>query len=410
MSTALTLVVQDSQSGQNFEATFDRFPVRIGRNQLNDLHLDRAYVSQFHASIELNNGRLTAKDLGSTNGTVHNGQRMIRDQPVDLAALPELQIGPLVVRFSLVEQAVESVARTGDLSILDAATPAGAAIMNARTARIQPGHEEPFMQQLLPYIDAYRTAWSNVYRLVYEHLTRLQPEIRETYIKRLLIEHPAIAQESDFQKIAQYYGTECHELGPLTMASAAQACVAELARYFGSTEKFDDPAKLLNFSRSMRDTMDVFLKCFVSLRDGHQEFEAEMLLKERLEERGNLVGGAKDHNALAKTLFDPDGNTTNNCRDLHEIFVEVMTHQVAMIQGVMEGVRQLLEVLSPPAIEKRYDASGRKGGLFNNKYEGLWEEYQTVHADYQDEQKETFSTIFGPGFIGAYAKTAGEAY
>ena len=35
------------------EGLFERFPVRIGRNQLNDLHIDRPYVSQFHAAIDI---------------------------------------------------------------------------------------------------------------------------------------------------------------------------------------------------------------------------------------------------------------------------------------------------------------------------------------------------------------------
>ncbi|MBM4359753.1 MAG: hypothetical protein FJ096_16745, partial [Deltaproteobacteria bacterium] len=99
-----------------------------------------------------------------------------------------------------------------------------------------------------------------------------------------------------------------------------------------------------------------------------------------------------------------------NCHQLHEIFIEVMTHQVAMMNGVMEGVKQLLGTLSPGTIEQRYDRKGKKGGLFSNKYEGLWQEYQTAHADYQGEDKETFLIIFGPQFSHAYAATTGEAY
>ena len=41
-----------ASNGQSFNAVFERFPVRIGRNQLNDLHIDRPYISQFHAHIE----------------------------------------------------------------------------------------------------------------------------------------------------------------------------------------------------------------------------------------------------------------------------------------------------------------------------------------------------------------------
>jgi type VI secretion system protein ImpI len=260
-------------------------------------------------------------------------------------------------------------------------------------------------------VEAYRQAWANVYRLVYEHLTRLQPDVRTNYLKRLLIEHPAVAQEGDFQKVAQYYGVPVHEWGELSTQTAALAAVVELSKQLTpEMPSPDDPTKVLGFARRIRDSMDVFLKCFVSLRDGYQEFEAEVLRKERFEQQGNMVGAAKDHQALANVIFSPDSNSQVTCHQLHEVFVEVMTHQVALLNGVMEGVKQLLEKLSPEAIERQYEQKGKKGGLFSNKYEGLWEAYQTVHGDYRGEDKETFLIIFGPQFSRAYAATTGEAY
>ena len=167
---------------------------------------------------------------------------------------------------------------------------------------------------------------------------------------------------------------------------------------------------MFGFSRRMRDAMQVFLKAFVSLRDGYQEFEAEVLRKERFEEQGNKVGTAKNHTELAEVLFAQEAKSQETSGQLHEIFVEVMTHQVALMNGVMEGVKELLQNLSPEAIEKRYEQKGKKGGLFSNEYEGIWQEYQTVHGDYLGEDKETFLIIFGPQFSRAYAQTTGEAY
>jgi len=63
MPTALVAKVFDTQANQQFEATFERFPVRIGRNQLNDLQIDRPYVSQFHAAIDLRGRDVFVRDL-----------------------------------------------------------------------------------------------------------------------------------------------------------------------------------------------------------------------------------------------------------------------------------------------------------------------------------------------------------
>lgn len=410
MTVVLTAQVLDTQSNQNFEVSYERFPVRIGRNQLNDLHIDRPYVSQFHCSIDLSGPQIWVKDLGSTNGTMYRGQKLVRDHPVEISALPELQIGPVVIRMG-VSEVVRSEVPTRRASVLDIGTPAGTELVERRRTPVQHGQEDPFVRQLVPFIEAYRSAWAGVYRVVYEHLTRLQPEVRTSYLKRLLIEHPTVAQEGDFQKIAQYYGVPPHDWGELSPAQAAMAALIELSTELApDVPKPDDVPKLLGFARRVRDTMEVFLKAFVSLRDGYQEFESEILRKERFEEQGNRVGASRSHRDLGNVLFGHETNSQVTSQQLHEIFVEVMTHQVALLNGVMESVKQLLAKLSPASIEEGYERKGKRSGLFSNKYEGLWKEYQTVHGDYHGEDKETFLIIFGPQFSRAYAATTGEAY
>lgn len=412
MALGLTAVVLDTQSNQSFERSFERFPVRIGRNQLSELPIDRPYVSQFHLALEVVNGRIVAKDLGSTNGTVYGGQKLVREQAIDITANPELKIGPVLVRLRTHDVAqVPAAPPQRQASVLELGTPAGAGLLEQRRQALAPGQEDPFIRQLVPYIEAYRSSWANVYRLMYEHLPRLQPDIRARYLKRILTEHPGVAQEHDFQRVAQYFGVPAHEHGELTGPMAALAAMHELASQLApGAITLESPDQILSFARRLRDTMEVFLKCFVSLRDGYQEFEAEVLRRDRMEQQGNRVGTAIDHSALGQVLLAEGTSSEQNCHQLHEIFVEVMTHQVAMLNGVMEGVKQLLGTLSPQAIEQRYEKKGKKGGLFSNRYEGLWQEYQTAHSDYQGEDKETFLIIFGPQFSRAYAATTGEAY
>jgi type VI secretion system protein ImpI len=410
MSVALRALVLDNQTTESFEATFERFPVRLGRNQLNDLHIDRPYISQFHCALEVQDRQIWARDLGSTNGTVYLGQKLVRDQLVSITASPELQIGPVLIRFELREMAREADRiPTTPGSVLDVGTPAGFAVLEARKRPVPPGSEDPFVRQLVPYVEAYRSAWSNVYRLVYEHLTRLPAEVRTAYLKRLVLEHASLAGETDFQKISQYYGVPVQDIGELSSPIAALAALAELAKTLspGSTLP-DDPSLILAFARRLRDSMEVFLKCFVSLRDGYQEFETEVLRRERYDQQNNRVGAAKDDKELGIALLGPEANPEAS-RQLHEVFVEVMTHQVALMNGVMEGVKQLLAKLAPATLEDEYERKGKKGGLFSNKYEALWKLYETRHADYSGEDTETFLIIFGPQFAGAYAKTTGEA-
>ncbi|MFO0757166.1 MAG: type VI secretion system-associated FHA domain protein [Byssovorax sp.] len=408
MPVALVARVIDTQANQQFDVTFERFPVRIGRNQLNDLHIDRPYVSQFHAAIDIRDRQIFIRDLGSTNGTVYLGRRLARDQPVEITAQPEINIGPIVLRMGLVEaQKQQASAKEGTVLDMDGGGAAAAQQM-ARPKPIPPGAEDPFIRQLLPYIEAYRTAWGAVYRVIYDHLTRLPAELRTNYLKRIGLEHPAVNLEADFQKIAQYYGVDPRTLGELGPPQAALAALTELARTLVPNAKPpEDVPGILTFARRLRDTMEICFKSFISLRDGLQEFEVEVLGRERQSTSGDMVKMAKDVKELGSVLLSPAGGT-DAPRQLYDIFVEVMSHQVAMLDGVMAGVKDLLVKLSPRSLEDETERSGRKTGIFSNKYEALWKHYENRHGDYSGEDKQLFLIIFGPQFARGYDKAAAE--
>src|SRR5689334_7356931 len=170
MPLALVARVFDTQANQSFDKPFERFPVRIGRNQLNDLHIDRPYVSQFHAAIDLRERQIFVRDLGSTNGTLYAGRRLARDTPIDVTGNPEITIGPIVIRMAIVEQAKKPQEPAREGTLLDMNDSGAAAQFTLpRQVAIAPGQEDPFIRQLLPYIEAYRAAWGAVYRVVYEH-------------------------------------------------------------------------------------------------------------------------------------------------------------------------------------------------------------------------------------------------
>lgn len=411
MPLALVVRVFDTQANQQFEMTFERFPVRIGRNQLNDLHVDRPYISQFHASLDVRDRQIFLRDLGSTNGTVYAGRRLVRDQPVDVTGAPEINIGPIVLRLALIEQAMKKPPAMQEGNFLDIRDPSNNALSQlARPKPIPPGAEDPFIRQIVPYIEAYRTAWGAVYRVVYDHLTRLPPELRTNYLKRLGMEHAAVNVEPDFQKIAQYYGVDPRTLGELSPPQAALAALGELSRTLVPGGKtLEDVPSILTFARRLRDTLEVFLKCFIPLRDGYQEFEVGVLARDRDSNEGDRVAMAKDAKELAAVLLGPTGGQ-EAVRKLHEIFVEVMSHQVGLLNGVMEGVKTLLVQLSPKSIEDDFERKGKKAGLFSNKYEALWKFYEDRHGDYSGEDKQTFLIIFGPQFSRAYAAAAVEDY
>jgi DNA-binding winged helix-turn-helix (wHTH) protein len=85
----------------------------IGRDPAAAVWLDSSVVSRHHARIVVSDGRVTAEDLGSRNGTFVNGVRLAHVSP--LAHGDELRIGtvPLVVHVSSGKTPTRTVADAG---------------------------------------------------------------------------------------------------------------------------------------------------------------------------------------------------------------------------------------------------------------------------------------------------------
>jgi len=111
----LSVRVENCATHQFTEHTFQRSPVRIGRNALNELSLQEGYVSLSHAVLRFDPERIQIIDLGSTNGTQVDGVRIESNVPVTLKDSSELRIGDLrlhLVRVSSAGAPVQNRDRT----------------------------------------------------------------------------------------------------------------------------------------------------------------------------------------------------------------------------------------------------------------------------------------------------------
>lgn len=77
----LTVVVHE-KGGKTQRVPFDRDQFSVGREEENDLVLDRANVSKFHLRLRRANGKVEVLDLESTNGTYLNGRKITEPKAV----------------------------------------------------------------------------------------------------------------------------------------------------------------------------------------------------------------------------------------------------------------------------------------------------------------------------------------
>ncbi len=93
-------IIEGPDAGHVFRIEKPR--VTIGRSGA-DLTLSDTEASRLHAAVEVRDTAYTVADLGSTNGTLVDGERI--DGPVDLADKGEFQVGASILMLIVTEEA-----------------------------------------------------------------------------------------------------------------------------------------------------------------------------------------------------------------------------------------------------------------------------------------------------------------
>ena len=94
-------VTEGNHAGKVVAVNKPRF--LIGRNRRSHLQVTSSKVSVHHCFIMKRPGRVWVHDLGSTNGTYVNDEKIVDDR--DLNSGDRLQIGPLVVAVEIEAEA-----------------------------------------------------------------------------------------------------------------------------------------------------------------------------------------------------------------------------------------------------------------------------------------------------------------
>jgi type VI secretion system protein ImpI len=426
--------VVNTQDNSVLERTFDRSPVRIGRSSLNELQIQAPFVSQYHAVLEFDSAgkRLQLRDLGSTNGTaLRTSGRVPPNTVVDLTQHNfEFAIVSLWFQlFFVSEVPVKSdrPKREGTILSLDVnelqkimtgASPSSPAAAGG------PDRAKEVLGRLQPIYDEYRATWAKFYRELFGAVNTLDPASRDRLLQQMQAAMGAAQNEQDFQRLTAHYGRPIAATGAQPAHAttreetvALQALRDLAAAYVPQRGALERVVDVVAFAQKLQDVLDVFFKCFLPLRDGHKQFQTQMDIKKTRPPKEQLsparaVETAREPRELAAKLLDWGDPTNEGPRAIESTFAEVMVHQVAMLSGVMRGVRSLLAKLAPQSIEnemtnpRRRSAGGMQLGPF--RYKSLWELYTEVYGDFAEE-KQVFMLIFGPEFAHAYSELAGEA-
>jgi type VI secretion system protein ImpI len=352
-------------------------PVRIGRNGLNDFVIAHGGVSSFHARIEDVDGRLCITDLGSKNGVLlvsaGSSSTLPPNQPFDLQPCGfQFFLGVHCrVQVTFDEQR-EPLQHRGPMSFT------GQVVGNAGVLLETPSLVPP------PPVSPNTS----------------QPPATAAPAN---IPNPAWMPSPDALSAPGGGGRAATGfLQGLTAESMALQGLRELAASLVPGVPLDSTGDIARFITKLHDALDAFCRSFIPLREGHAQFMSSLDLQRSLRRSVHrshaylAVEGARSPEALAAALLDPKDRSFDAPQAVEGILADLMLHQLALLEGVMRGVRALLEELSPENVE--HQASG---GISLTRHKALWSKYLEIYENVSEE-RQAFAVIFGAEFAAAY--------
>jgi type VI secretion system protein ImpI len=415
LSTSILIVeVVDTERKVRQEYTFDRSPVRVGRSPLNDLPLERSFVSHCHGVLTFDGRHCEFVDLGSTNGTYLGATRLTKNKTVAVTQQTPLVIGDLELRVrhatsSRVETRMSYAFNRSDINhVLPRASgaPSPPAAASAPEQTRAPAHEKPAgtalpLDILAPLYVQYRLGWTSFFNALQQRVPAGAD--RQALAQELLGRFPELAQEAEFQR---WLGTDRPSAGEIMAPTATGDSVRPSAPFTALTRALGGPVPSELESAAldrMAHVIERFAQTFLELRRGQRQFIADLSIPMS---DGDPLAKLEDARSLVRYLLDvnaPPGRVD----ELSRAYADLMMHQVALLNGILAGAREVLTELSPDALATAA-APGPVGWLM--RLVGRDARWSVLRRRFEDlqEEKALSSVVLGRMFARAYAAAMGQ--
>ena len=402
----LVIRVEDLDTNTSTQVVVSQSPVHLGRNPLNELALKSKFVSQWHGLIRFDESSSQFTDLGSTNGTEIDGRLVGKGEPVTLTPTTDLRIGNLRLHFSraaLEASPVEQKQWTqfGMRAVKfdgPEATPAGQS------------------EDLFELYGAYRSRFFALEQALQRSLTQAPAGERAERVKQLQSRFPALFQEPSFLGLLGSLGLSAPGGGAIEPAvgrgdergKLTGDLLRQFARsYLPDVRPLQSLEEVQEFLGRLAEVLETFGSAFLELRRGQEQFGKEIAV--RTSAIGNPLSRARNAGEVLRYLLDWTAKGSSRPQELMSGFVEVMLHQVALLNGMRGGVRSLLQRLAPEAIEAQLKTAKVQlgplrfpAGAWPFRTAARWRGFLEQHRSF-DEEQQLSSAVFGPEFARAYS-------
>jgi len=411
----LLVRVDDLENGASRQYAFACSPIRIGRSPMNDVVLDAPFVSQWHGLVRFDAGTTEYVDLGSTNGTLANGARMARQDRLAVAGDVELRVHHLRF-FCWRGEPPPGVAL--DPAASDALGPVSRTLLGlekrhdlgeARDLGPPPPTWDATIERLRPSLHGHRQALAQLQGEIRDALATAPPEAQAACLDALEREFPEVAAAPGRRPSTRVGALA--DGATVALPTGPTEVVHEFARALVPGAPLATLADVEKFLVRAATVLETSARAFVELRKGQVQFGQEMAV--RTFHEGSPLAQARDPGDVLAYLLDVRGDATARIQELSSAYADLMIHQVALLGGLMEGVRSLLGQLGPETIDREIDEAPLKLGplelprkLWPFRARSRWKRFIQRHREYVEEERQLTAAVFGADFARAYGAVA----
>lgn len=375
MRPVVISVEHPPSQGGVVEHVFSTSPIQLGRNPKADLRLPYDFVSSWHALIRFDETSAYYFDLGSTNGSELDGRRIGPGQEVEFDAPIRIRIADLWL----------TVSRQGAVK-LDGPTqrmpPPYAPVPTAERTFV-PASSSP-----MAAVGSPPSAFvAGSIAAAPEPPPMMQPPPPAAPMPSGVPRSPTRVMAP--RRVGGGSGDELalvRELSQRLLPSVPPPQTQEEARHL-----LDRVATLV----------ETCARGVLEMQAGQERMGQELGVQTVSHYTG-LRFAATPAAAIEYLLADSGVGDHRRLDELAMAFADSMSHQVAMLDGLVAGARALADSLEPGAIEREAGT-----GLLG-RFRELWAAYNATWRRLADDDRKLVKALFGPEFARVYAEVGGE--
>jgi predicted component of type VI protein secretion system len=397
------------------EHRFTTSPIQLGRNPKADLRLPYDFVSSWHALIRFDETSASYFDLGSTNGTEVDGRRIGPGEVLEFDGPVRVRIADLALTLSRggapawspgPPPSIDQPFVSGSMVVPSSAPPEyGYAPPERGSVPPERGYgpssvppERGYGPSSVPPERGYEPPPDLGYMMGggmgggMDIGAPVPPPLMPMPGGHTV----GPAPRSNTQML-----TPRRSSGPST-GDSGLALVRELSQRLLPNVP---PPQTLDEARGLLDRVATLVETcargVVEMQAGQERMGQELGIQ-TVKHYTGLRFAATASAAIEYLLAD--SGTGDHLRRLDELavgFADSMSHQVAMLDGLVAGARALVDALEPRAVEQ--EVAGRLGRL-KDKWAAYGATWQRLAAD----DRKLVKALFGPEFARVYAEVGGE--